>query len=264
MLISIITINFNNFQGLKKTMESVLEQSYQHIEYILIDGGSTDASAQFIEKHRMSLAYYESNKDNGVYHAMNKGIDKMTGDYVLFLNSGDWLVDSSIIQKVVNKNMVADIIYGSLEILEPEKRRIKKYPSNLTFSYFFRDSLPHSAGAFIKTSCFKDSIKYYDEDLQIVSDWKWYILGLFKNNYSYHLIEDVIGVFEFGSGISSLQDNRELIKKEKEKVLLAEFKIIYSEIIELNQFKRKQSQFMKTTYFKMAYGLKGLVDKIFK
>ncbi|MGK0307850.1 MAG: glycosyltransferase involved in cell wall biosynthesis, partial [Urechidicola sp.] len=99
MLISIITINYNDAVGLKKTMASVLEQTYEDIEYIVIDGGSTDGSKAYIELYHKDLAYWVSEPDQGIYHAMNKGIDQATGDYLLFLNSGDWLVDNFVIDK---------------------------------------------------------------------------------------------------------------------------------------------------------------------
>jgi glycosyltransferase involved in cell wall biosynthesis len=247
-------------------MASVLKQTYSNIEYIVIDGGSNDGSKAYIENHKDSLAYWVSKPDQGIYHAMNKGIDRATGDYLLFLNSGDWLMDRSVIEKVVEAKPIRDIVYGYLEILEVEEgmSRLKKYPENLTFSYFFKDSLPHSGGTFIKRNCFKNDLKYYDEDLKIVSDWKWFLIGLFKKNYSYQLIDKVIGVFEYGTGISSLQENRKLLLDEKQQVLDSEFKNLYPEIKALSSFKKVQTKFMRTKYYKIAYALKKRIDKFVK
>ena len=91
--ISVITINYNNCKGLQRTLRSVLSQTYPILEYIVIDGGSTDGSVEEIRKLESNIDYWVSESDKGIYHAMNKGIRKATGDYCLFLNSGDSLHD---------------------------------------------------------------------------------------------------------------------------------------------------------------------------
>lgn len=91
MKISIITINFNNKDGIEKTISSVVAQTYKDIQYIIIDGDSTDGSVEVIKKYHEDIDYWISEPDKGIYDAMNKGILKATGDYVLFLNSGDYL-----------------------------------------------------------------------------------------------------------------------------------------------------------------------------
>src|SRR5690606_105779 len=100
MKISIITINLNNRAGLKATMASVLEQTYAHVEYLVVDGGSTDGSVDVITSHADRLAYWVSEPDRGVYHAMNKGIERATGEYLLFLNSGDRLMEPETLTDV--------------------------------------------------------------------------------------------------------------------------------------------------------------------
>jgi glycosyltransferase involved in cell wall biosynthesis len=89
--LSIITINYNNLEGLQRTVESVVNQTWQEFEYIVIDGGSTDGSADFIESQSETIDYWVSEPDKGIYNAMNKGIAKASGEYLLFLNSGDHL-----------------------------------------------------------------------------------------------------------------------------------------------------------------------------
>ena len=95
--LSIITINLNNCAGLQKTLDSVFAQTFTDYEYLVIDGGSTDGSAELIKKQENKFVYCVSEKDNGIYHAMNKGIRKATGDYLLFLNSGDYLVNDEVL-----------------------------------------------------------------------------------------------------------------------------------------------------------------------
>ena len=89
MKLSVITINYNNAEGLAKTMDSVFRQRFSDFEYIVIDGGSTDGSKDLIVNNQDKIAYWCSEKDSGIYNAMNKGIREASGEYLLFLNSGD-------------------------------------------------------------------------------------------------------------------------------------------------------------------------------
>lgn len=110
--LSIITINFNNKEGLIKTVESVVHQSYQDFEYIVIDGGSTDGSADYIKEQQTHFDYWVSEPDKGIYNAMNKGIEVAKGEYCLFLNSGDWLVEGSL-KDLFKHNFNDDVIYSN-------------------------------------------------------------------------------------------------------------------------------------------------------
>jgi len=114
--LSIISINLNNVAGLQKTIESVWPQTFTDYEYIIIDGGSTDGSIDIIKKYSDKITYWISEKDNGIYHAMNKGIEVAKGDYCLFLNSGDWLVDKKILENVFSNNHSEDILYGDMMV----------------------------------------------------------------------------------------------------------------------------------------------------
>jgi glycosyltransferase involved in cell wall biosynthesis len=99
MLLSIITINYNNLSGLEKTIQSVLNQTLKNFEFIIIDGGSTDGSKEYNQEKNEFIDCWVSESDNGIYHAMNKGIKMAKGEYCLFLNSGDYLVDSEVSKK---------------------------------------------------------------------------------------------------------------------------------------------------------------------
>ena len=89
MRLSIITINYNNREGLRKTIESVVNQTYRNFEYIIIDGGSTDGSVEVVKEYADRISYWVSEPDNGIYNAMNKGVLAANGKYIQFLNSGD-------------------------------------------------------------------------------------------------------------------------------------------------------------------------------
>lgn len=113
MKISVITINYNNHDGLKKTIQSVVSQSYNDIEYIIIDGGSTDGSVDLIKEYNDKIDYWISETDNGCYHAMNKGVKVASGEYVIFMNSGDYFYADDIIEYFVNSNPSEDVLCGN-------------------------------------------------------------------------------------------------------------------------------------------------------
>src|SRR4051812_22804100 len=99
--LSIITINYNNVSGLRKTVESVVNQTSQDFEYIVIDGGSTDGSVDVLKQYAKKIKYWISEPDKGIYNAQNKGILKATGEYCHFINSGDYLVKNDVIEKML-------------------------------------------------------------------------------------------------------------------------------------------------------------------
>lgn len=115
-VLSVITIVYNNVKAIERTMLSVLNQTYPHIEYLVIDGASTDGTTAVIEKYQNRLAKFVSEPDKGIYDAMNKGLVLATGDYVLFMNSGDELYDSCTVAEVFATAADADIYYGETEM----------------------------------------------------------------------------------------------------------------------------------------------------
>ena len=108
--LSIITVNLNNREGLRKTAESVVSQTYKDYEWIVIDGGSTDGSKELIEQYAEHISYWVSEPDKGIYNAMNKGIRQAHGEYFLFLNSGDSLCDDDIVESFCVGNFKEDIV----------------------------------------------------------------------------------------------------------------------------------------------------------
>lgn len=214
MRISIITINRNHSAGLRKTLQSVASQEGE-VEHIIIDGGSTDDSVDVINDYRVSVnGRYEvkwvSEMDNGIYCAMNKGIRMASGDYIQFLNSGDYLVDSNVISRVI-ENLQGDICIGNVEygtgVVFNAKQRVSMYT-------FIHSTLPHTS-AFIKRSLF-DEYGLYDENLRIVSDWKWYLQVVGLAGRKVHFMDITISHFE-GGGISNVQYSR--TQQEREQVL---------------------------------------------
>lgn len=214
--LSIITINYNNAIGLEKTIESVFHQNFSDYSYIIIDGNSTDGSKEIIKKYSSNLAYWVSEKDNGVYSAQNKGVRVASGEYVLFLNSGDVFYSADAL-KILFQNIGADIVYGNILVDSNEKPWVKFYPSILTFDYFLNDTLPHPA-SLIRRSLF-DRVGLFNEQNKIVSDWEFFTNAICLHGSTYKHVDEIISVFNY-DGISSRIENQSLIKEEKEKVLL--------------------------------------------
>lgn len=117
-LLTVVTVSFNTRDIIEKTILSVINQDYQNVDYVIIDGGSTDGAQQIIEKYRPEIAHYVSEKDGGIYFGMNKGIDAAKGDYVLFLNAGDVFADNHVLADIASYIEVtpdADVVYGDSE-----------------------------------------------------------------------------------------------------------------------------------------------------
>lgn len=204
-------------------MQSVFEQTYLDLEYILIDGDSSDGSKDIITNHQDKLAYWSSEPDNGVYNAMNKGIGVATGDYLFFLNSGDIFNNKTTLKdSVTYLKRGFDIIYGDIIILDSEKNmELRTYPDKLSFDYFFQRTLPHQA-IFTKRSLF-ETVFFYNENLKIVSDWEFLICAICKYNCSYKHIDVIISHYDDAFGISSLKENKAKRILERQEVLTEHF-----------------------------------------
>jgi glycosyltransferase involved in cell wall biosynthesis len=221
--LSIITINFNDAEGLQRTLQSVIKQSYTDFEYIVIDGGSSDESKNLIEKHSDKISYWVSEPDKGIYNAMNKGIAQATGEYLLFLNSGDTLLNSTTLEENIEFINDFDVIYFNTYLKGEDTEFVKVYSSDLSIDYLINDTIPHQ-GTFIKRSLF-GKVGLYDETLKINSDWKFFLLALIRYNCTYKKIEKTLSVFYLG-GISSKAENQKLLISERKSILETEFPMI--------------------------------------
>ena len=215
MKISIITINRNNLSGLQKTIDSVISQTYRDFEWIIIDGGSTDGSCELIKRYEKRLSYWCSEPDRGIYDGMNKGIRVSHGDYLLFLNSGDYLYDKHVLQNVV------PLLAGNDFYIGREQRNDYHYiwDESLSttgdicriFSFFF---VPHQS-SFIFRGVF-DKYGYYREDVQLSSDWYMFYKATILGNATVTRIPYLITVFA-GNGISHFR--QDIVKAEHDKLL---------------------------------------------
>jgi glycosyltransferase involved in cell wall biosynthesis len=218
--LSIITINRNNAYGLRETMASVLNQVSPEFEYIVIDGASEDESVNVIKENQEKLTYWESEPDNGIYHAMNKGVYKANGEYLLFLNSGDSLVNEFVIAETILCLAYSDLIYGNLLVSKEGKLNEHLFPAKLTFKYFLTKSLPHPC-TFIRKQLF-DKVGYYNEHLKIVSDWEFFAKAVCLFNCTYEHLNSFISVIDT-DGISRNPGMQNTIASEVDRVLKMNF-----------------------------------------
>lgn len=204
MKLSVITINLNNRNGLLKTIGSVISQSSKDFEYIVIDGGSTDGSRELIEHYADRFAYWVSEPDHGIYSAMNKGIRKARGEYVLMLNSGDCLIDEKVLGRMLPYLLSgADIIQGNVLILQKGEwiKNTGYGRSELTFRDAYNGLFLHQA-SFIRR-VLHETYGYYDESKMMISDTIFFLKALGFGEASFQYVDITISMLEEG-GISSL------------------------------------------------------------
>ena len=206
MKYSIITVNFNNKEGLRRTIESVKSQTFRDFEFIVIDGGSTDGSADVLQEYDRDITYWVSEKDAGIYNGMNKGIAKATGDYLNFMNSGDCFYDEGVLQRVASHPSDADIIVGRDYHYSEKKQRghASNQPPRVTMVHFFIATLDHQS-SFIKRELFKDSP--YREDFRLVSDWIFFTEKVVSEGKQVEFIPEIVCRREEG-GLSEQQRER--------------------------------------------------------
>lgn len=179
-LLSVITVVYNNAKDIERTILSVVKQTYGNIEYIVIDGASTDGTLAIIHQYQNQIAQIISEPDKGIYDAMNKGLSIATGDYVLFMNSGDEFFEKDTVEKVFNKAQNADIYYGETEIINEnlvsQGRRRHQIPKKLSINSFkYGMSVCHQA-IYIKRSL----VNFYDPKYKLSADIDWILSALGK------------------------------------------------------------------------------------
>ena len=252
MKLSVITINFNNRDGLRKTIESVVNQTYKDFEYIIIDGGSTDGSVDVIKEYADRIDYWVSEPDKGIYNAMNKGIDVAKGEYCIFMNSGDCFYNLSVLSDVLPSLDGKDVIAGTTVLSDG---RIYAAPERIALSFLYFETLCHQS-SFIRTDMLR---KYkYDEDYKIAADYKFLLQTLIVDNCAYGCIKENVAIYDI-SGASSV--NEELLMKERE---LAKNEVLPDYL--LYDLKGSENEFYmelkKRKFHKKIYKLNVLLIKI--
>jgi glycosyltransferase involved in cell wall biosynthesis len=213
--LSVITVCRNDKDGLERTLQSVVSQTFSDFEYIVIDGGSTDGSVEIIGKFEPGITRWMSENDKGTYDAMNKGIALARGEYCLFLNAGDFLADRRTLENVFAYGYHEDILYGDMILMKGSGESLPKVsPKKITLRRMLADTLWHPV-SFIKRSLFTD-FGTYDLRFRIVADYEFFLRVLIGKKVSRKHIPIAISVFD-ETGISSNMKYREqLIRERKE------------------------------------------------
>lgn len=229
MRLSIVTINYNNAEGLERTLDSVLAQTYDGIEHIIVDGASTDGSVDVIKRYvqkvdsqesKVDSVVWVSEKDKGIYNAMNKGIRMSTGDYIQLLNSGDLLASDDAIERMMEelkKNDYPELLYGNA-VDVCDGKRLSKHGPNIEDSLktLYKTTYPHDSSFFKRELFSEERYGLYDENLKIVSDWKWYLKAIGFGTVKPIYVDIDVALFDV-TGISS--SRKDLDKQERRKVL---------------------------------------------
>ena len=209
MKLSIITVNYNDAIGLERTIKSVICQTFNDYEFIIIDGGSTDKSVEVIKKYEEHIDFWVSEHDGGIYQGMNKGLLHAKGDYVNFMNSGDSFHAPDVLDKIFSLNITADIITGA----HAGSPHPNIGPKGITMYSLIIGAVDHQA-SFIRREV---ALRHpYDEKYKIVSDWKFFIQALVLDNCTF-FYTDIIVVDVDMTGISNT--NISLDHQERESVL---------------------------------------------
>ncbi len=218
LLISVITINLNNIDGLKRTVESLISQGSKSFEWVFIDGISTDGSCEYVKDLATSGQLKFPNKiiserDSGIYDAMNKGIINSEGSYLLFLNSGDCFRTNQSLEKFEYEYEIEKNLAFYSFAIELEGYGVKvTYPKMLREEFFWNSSLCHQS-TFIKKTVF-NNLGLYNTNYSIIADRYHFIVGIFKRGYRYKIINDFQMVIFNGDGISSTQFDLRIVERD--------------------------------------------------
>lgn len=237
--ISIITISKNIERTVERTLFSVAEQRYGNIEFMVIDGASSDGTLAVIERYRRHIAYWVSEADGGIYQAMNKGIAAASGDYLLFLNGGDYLCNASAIAAAVTRMQhdAAEVFYGN-QLMYHEGSGFARLwrPKKRSALDWYSGSLPH-ASTFIRRDAFARA-GVYDESYRIAGDYEWFVRA-FRLGMTFRHIDVLVSVFGEGEGISTRSSGKALQDAEKQRVRDQHFNGVRRSMLRAGLFLRK-------------------------
>ena len=237
--ISVITVCFNASKLLPKTIQSVVDQTYANIEYIIIDGASNDNTKEIVYNHAPDVSLFLSEPDNGLYYAMNKAILKAKGEFIIFLNAGDYFVSKDVLDFLISKikNKPAEIFYGKIiwnscidkNIISSEHNYLKKN------WHLLKDNFPHPATIYRR--CVFDKIGLFDTRYSIMADYELNLRALIKFKLTFEYLSFITTVF-FTDGISNSH---------------------YTTILRENENKKIREQYFDLTFLNLFYNYNWLL-----
>ena len=241
MKISIITVVYNNEKTIKDAIESVLSQSYPYIEYIIIDGNSNDLTNQIINNYKRKLGFYVSEKDSGIYDAMNKGIKAAKGEVVGILNSDDLYENDKVIDTVMSQFLSdpsLDVVYGDLVYVKRDnvQKVIRKWRSKPYHERFFEDgNVPPHPSFFVKRQVY-EKVGYFNLNFNLAADYE-FMLRVAKNfDFKLKYLNKVIVKMRLGgatnkSFLNIFKQNIEILNAWKQNNLKPPFLLMPKRII---------------------------------
>jgi glycosyltransferase involved in cell wall biosynthesis len=256
--LSIITINYNNLEGLTRTAKSITKTD--NVEWIVIDGGSTDGSVEFIRQIEAQIDTWVSEPDGGIYDAMNKGTSKARGEYLIFMNSGDQFVPGILDTKFLN-TLSTDIEYGDCIVTsDHENYALSKQPATLTFQNFYAGCICHQA-TFIRRSL---QLTFpYDANLRLASCRRFFIDAIVFGNASIKYIPTPIAIYDT-NGVSTTQKERLLDELDQfiEEYLPAMVVADMKRLKEYDRITSNSSLFSIIRYIHPFAGRKRIFEKL--
>jgi len=242
--ISIVTVSFNASKTIEDTIKSVLSQSYKNIEYVIFDGKSTDSTLKIVNKYKKKISKVYSEKDNGLYDAMNKGVNLAKGDYVIFLNADDKFKDNKVVESIVKEiEDNTDFVYGDVEFFYPKENRSVRISRTASVSDIKNGNMPPHQGTFVK----RESLEKFPFDLKYRSSADFdFFCRLIKSGAKGKKINKVISIVQSG-GVSS----GDISYKETENIVRNYFGVVpYSLLV------AKHVLFKNTKFVLNKLGLK--------
>jgi glycosyltransferase involved in cell wall biosynthesis len=267
MRLSIITVNLNNKAGLEHTLRSVVEQTNRDFESIVVDGLSNDGSRDVIAAYEGRVSKWVSEKDSGIFNGMNKGIRMAEGEYLLFLNSGDYLYSRDTLNQVFKHRFSEDFIVFDIELVKKEGREfhsLNKDPRAIIISGpIFHQAVFHRSSVFQK-------LGMYDETFKMAADYQLFLKAFFTAGCSYRIIHEVLSVYDNICGLSSNISHAELLHNERRKAQRTVFipEVVdaleeqYMEIQSLSEIKSKYDGLMQSNTVRWALRASAALRRI--
>lgn len=213
MLISIITVTYNNIKGLESTIKSVDSQTNKNFEFIVVDGASSDGSLELIKKYDHVITRWLSEPDSGIYNAMNKGVKMATGEYCLFMNSGDLLYSSTTMEELISQNLDADFVEGRIAFGNSPGKYSNPPKKRTLWSYIYGFNNCHQASLISRELLLRIP---YDESYKIAADLKFNMEAIICNNCSYKTIDTIVCNYEVGGRSATVSHEKEIARAYNE------------------------------------------------
>jgi glycosyltransferase involved in cell wall biosynthesis len=214
MKISVITVCYNAEPFIADALESITSQTYQNLELVIVDGGSDDGTLDIIEQYRPRIGKFVSERDNGIYDAMNKAVSMATGDYVLFMNTDDRFASSTALEDAVGHGISGDIVYGDAIYLDVEAGTSdhRQFPP-VSRRFFCYDNLCHQAVLYRRTVF--QAVGPFDTQFRVVADYEWFLRAFTKHNLTFKHVGVLMAIYRLG-GFS--KQHIDLFVQENEEV----------------------------------------------